>query len=347
MIHVDNEYSKINKIVVGNIVDDELVKEVDLSFSIFYSRASVDSVDIKYTKKAIEERTEDLNNLQKIMESRGIEVVRPMPLKKSIVFSTPYWKTIAHSCECPRDQFLVLGDLILETSHVIRNRYFENDTMKEILYDEFQDGSRWMVMPKPIMLNSSFDKKNFFETYNEAVFHTIKDINTQDVFKFNRMEMMLDGAMCLKFGKNILVNVFNRNVELGFQWLERMFPEYNWHKICIDSSDHLDGELTVLREGLILTKHPFSIFKKVPFLKDWEYIPFLDTQAEDNEINLTSETIALNFVVSDKDVFIQDTAKETMKQLDKLGFNVIPVQFRHSRMFGGAIHCSTLELNRD
>ena len=48
-----------------------------------------------------------------------------------------------------------------------------------------------------------------------------------------------------------------------------------------------------------------------------------------------------------KKIIIQDSAIKTIDVLDKNGFEPIPVQFRHSELFAGGIHCSTLDLERD
>jgi len=55
-----------------------------------------------------------------------------------------------------------------------------------------------------------------------------------------------------------------------------------------------------------------------------------------NTFNLDSHTIC----VEEKEVHIAE-------QLDGLGFDVVPVPFRDVGPFGGGLHCSTVDIERD
>jgi glycine amidinotransferase len=51
-------------------------------------------------------------------------------------------------------------------------------------------------------------------------------------------------------------------------------------------------------------------------------------------------------VLNEKRILIRDNAILTIKALEKAGFTPIPVQLRHSELFGGGIHCSTVDVYR-
>jgi glycine amidinotransferase len=50
--------------------------------------------------------------------------------------------------------------------------------------------------------------------------------------------------------------------------------------------------------------------------------------------------------VDENTVLVNDDAHQTIHVLEQNGFTVVPVKLRHCELFGGGIHCSTLDTIR-
>jgi glycine amidinotransferase len=58
--------------------------------------------------------------------------------------------------------------------------------------------------------------------------------------------------------------------------------------------------------------------------------------------------LSMNFLTLDpKTVIVEETEVYQNEQLDKLGFEVIPIPFRNAYPFGGSIHCATADVYRE
>ena len=51
--------------------------------------------------------------------------------------------------------------------------------------------------------------------------------------------------------------------------------------------------------------------------------------------------------IDENTIIVNEDSINVIEQLNKLKFNVIPIKFRHSELFAGGIHCSTLDLERE
>ena len=52
-------------------------------------------------------------------------------------------------------------------------------------------------------------------------------------------------------------------------------------------------------------------------------------------------------VVDHKTVIVEGSETRQMEQMDKLGMNVIPIEFRDAYPFGGGLHCATADVYRE
>ena len=111
-----------------------------------------------------------------------------------------------------------------------------------------------------------------------------------------------------------------------------------------------------IRPGLLLLNHS-SMKEKVSLLpkalQKWDHIyvpgPALETQ---NAPMLASANILVNVLpLSEKITGIFASTKEEARPLEKVlkqcGQEVIIFPLRHSRLFGGGLHCATLDMIRD
>jgi glycine amidinotransferase len=336
------EWSKLEEVILGSHYNTG-IGNIDISARLLYhdnlARARRIDPARHYTidRRHIEEREEDVAGLEQILTGLGIVVRRPLPLEEVHEFSTPAWRGMTKACDNPRDQVLIIGDLIIETSCCLRNRYFENDLLKPIFYDYFRRGARWVCSPRPVMSEASFDP-----SYAQPEKQT-------DPARF---EMMFDAAQCLRFGKDILFNVRTQNHELGFRWLASLLGDrFRLHPVQV-VDNHLDGGLMPLRPGkLLVTERVGASLDKLPApLRRWDVLQLADldpSQYPSDAVLLASNRINVNVLsLDERRVLINEQATRTMRLLEKHGFEPIPVRLRHCRIFGGGLHCVSLDIRR-
>jgi glycine amidinotransferase len=87
---------------------------------------------------------------------------------------------------------------------------------------------------------------------------------------------------------------------------------------------------------------------------DWEVVVGArPTRVHKNDIYLTGlyegkSWISLNTFSIDENVMCVEAGETAfMEQLDKLGVEVVPIPYEKVIPFGGALHCTTLDIERD
>ncbi|MCK5719763.1 MAG: hypothetical protein KAH84_07410 [Thiomargarita sp.] len=367
MVNSFDEWSPLKEIIVGSPINYEL-PELELSFKLFFHDVAHSSfyyptyektnnneknpTTKKLQKRYVEELAEDVEELANTLVKLGVKVHRPTTLNKVIDFKTPYWEATGLPALNVRDQAIIMGNEIIETAPQVRARYFENDLLKTVFYEYFKDGSAWTSMPRPIMSDQSFDTSYVSGETNPC----IQQVYPQKTSEFDvGFEMMIDAAQCIRFGKDILINVANENHELGLQWFERhLGDKFRFHRLYRFADNHIDSLVLPLRPGTLLLRNP-SIVNKLPKeLQKWDKIYAPEPQDnifpsyEDDDLILTSKFIDLNVLSIDEEtVIVNSLFPELIKTLEKHGFTTIPVRHRHRRLFGGGFHCFTLDMVRE
>lgn len=348
MVNIYTEWDTLREVIVANCYNISRIN-VDLSFKYFFHENLKDefiknSIDLQ--KRIVEQRQEDLDSFSNFLVSQNIKVHRPEKLKEVKEFKTPDFSDWTCPVINPRDQVIVYGDEILETSCIWRMRYFENDLMKSIFRSYFLHGAKWSSSPRPIMNDDSYD------------FDFKKNLEEIETGSFEKFEIMFDGAQCLKFGKDILMNVSNRNHYLGYLWLKQhLVGKANIHPVCL-TDHHIDGMLMPLAPGVLLINSSSmeqQLHKLPEKLKKWKCIKVPAPhghKADTDTTYLASQNINVNVLsLSENEVvtFNEDGNPDhaLAELLAKNGFKVHTARLRHSRLFGGGLHCSTLDMVRD
>ena len=347
-VHCYDEWTPLKEVLLASVLGAN--HTVDISFKAFFKKTKVGSDhghSVKFSDAMIVRHEEELQAFKAILESLGVIVHEQQSLSYLAPFKTPYWEAYSRPSDNPRDQILVLGDTLVETPPVVRDRYFENDVWKPVFYSAFQEGARWIAAPRPMMLTPSYDPQwhSDLEPYSHGECSPIKGPG---------IEMMFDGAQIVKVGVDLIMNVRNANDHLGFQWMRREFPQYRWHAVNLGSNtDHIDGEFSIIRPGLILAAPRIvNHWDRLPsFMQAWDCIPMTDrVLPDDNEgvsPYLASDSLYVNTLSLDENtVVISAAAHETIKQLELHGVTCVPVKYGWQRLFGGGIHCSTLDVRR-
>lgn len=356
MINSNTSFGKLNEIVVGREL--EIKKRVaDFAFKHFYlenlghavyDRLNDDNGEYYVNFDVIEERNEDLDNLAKILEQRGIIVHRPERLTEVKPFQTPSFKSELSSASNVRDLTLIYKDYIIETPVFVLNRYFENT----LLYDTFSKSSdygksgKWIKAPHTKLTK---------ETMDLTAWNTERDYQSFDRSKY---AMAIDAAQFLRIGKDVIVNVNSYNHYLGLEWLKSFFPETQFHTVNI-ADNHIDGALVCLKPGVFLVNPAYrGIENKMPkAFSHWQYIYPDDIAIKPRILpNMTSLDLQLassrgmdiNIIsLDEKTVVVNELAVNVIEVLSKNNFEVITVKLSHSEICGGGIHCSTLDLFRN
>lgn len=364
-----DEWSPLREIIVGSAAN-YTSHERELSFDLFFhdnlvrsewyyprltvADAGAGPARAPIKQRYLEELEEDVEGIVGALEALGVRVLRPIPLPAdSPSASTPAWASAVVPPLNIRDNALILGDEIIETAPQVRSRYFENQFLTRVFQDYFEAGARWTVMPRPLMTDASFDPSYAAGTTAGGPVEPVKDpvSSPYDV----GFEMMIDGAQCLRLGRDLLVNVSTANHALACDWLERHLEgRFRIHRVHRLSDSHIDSMLLALRPGTLLVRSEKVADFLPEALRGWELIVPPQPQSnnfpqyEDDDLVLTSLYIDLNVLsVSPDTVLVNEACPELINTLEKARFTVVPVRHRHRRLFGGGFHCFTLDTVRD
>jgi len=366
-----DEWSPLREVILGSATN-YTSHERELSFDLFhhdnvvrsewaYPRLSkpVDrnsgapGVRASINQRYVDELNEDLEGMEKAFVDLGVKVHRPMELSAETgEVTTLDWSASVVPALNVRDNSIVFGDEILETAPMVRSRYFETRLLQPIFMDYFRQGSRWSTMPRPLMTDHSFDPTYATSTLGGP---TEPVRNAQSSPYDVGYEIMIDGAQCLRLGRDIIVNVSTENHQLGLDWMQAHFGDrFRFHRIERLSDSHIDSMLLALRPGMLLIRNEGVLDYLPEKLRSWDYIvppppnqnnfPTYDR----NDLILTSPYIDLNVLSIDPEtVMVNEGCPELARELEQHGFTVVPVRHRHRRLFGGGFHCFTLDTVRD
>jgi glycine amidinotransferase len=347
VVNSHNEWDPLEEVIVGTPYHTDY--HLDTSFKLFFhdnikdvsNRGVFRPAKVKPSNQVRDECLEDLEGFVNLLTSSGVTVRRPQILETVPEIKTPGWSAPAGHALMSRDLFLVLGDEIIETSPLVRARYFEGDMYKELFTEYFNLGARWTVAPRSRLLDSNFD-------FSYVKKHGYEEKPPEDVF----FEIMFDGAQVLRLGTDLLFNSSIENHRMGARWLARhVGANYSVHEIEI-CDNHIDAMVLPLRPGTLLIRDSVDVERLPPPLRKWEIIRYewLDTPVEveqDGVPFLASQSIGMNVLSLDEErVVVQDIQLPLIRNLEKAGFVPIPLRWRHGRSLGGGFHCSTLDIRR-
>lgn len=371
-----DEWSTLREVVVGSGLN-YATHERDISFDLFlYENITGDNdltrkpwlhppfspptsaeapTRVAINPRHVDELNEDIAGLITTLESLSVTVHRPTEVgPEPRLTRTPAWSATMLPALNVRDNVIVMGDEIVETPPMMRSRYFENQLLKPILMDYFAQGARWSVMPRPLMTDGSFDFSYVDGTGSPD--EPLEPTTRPDDSPFHvGIEMMMDAAQILRFGRDVLVNVSTAHHELAYQWLERQFEgRLRLHRIYRLSDDHIDSTILPLRPGLLLARSPQIVDQLPRELQKWDRIyypePAVDgfPDYQDDDLIITSRFIDMNVLsIDDSTVIVNAEHVELAKLLESQGITAIPVRHRHRRLFGGGFHCFTVDTVRE
>lgn len=356
-VNSHNEWDTLEEVIVGNGFPSDLPIQ-DYSFKVFfhdniYGQPVWEEAGHKFiTSRHIEEHSEDIENFVSILKSLNITVVRPKVPKNVKTTKTLCWNSTNYPALNVRDLSIIVGNEIIETPVQTRWRQFENDYLKHVFLDYFKRGAKWTAAPRPLVLDNSFDMSRIYQTSGaEGYYNSIKSKFKNDLDC--GVEIMFDGANCMRLGDVILFNAPTDHERLGAKWLrQHLGDKYKIWEVDI-SDGHIDSVFLPLRPGLALITLKEVADNLPEPLKKWDliYIPVLDradTHMRKQSIAIASPKIWLNVLSTSPDRIICHTEYHDAlsSALKKYKIDVVPSQIRHCEIFGGAHHCMTLDVKR-
>lgn len=335
-VSVHNEWDSLEEIIVGRATNAQ-IPSPDLGlFAIDYrDYGSLENIPSgRYSDRIIAETEEDLDILVQTLQKLGVTVKRPDIADHSIKFGTPDWEADSQYNFCPRDIMLTIGTWIIETPMVFRSRFFETLSYKSILIDYLRSGAKWISAPKPRLAD---------DIYN------LDDPNS---FAIKDYEPVFDAANILRIGRDLIYQVSDSGNRLGSQWLKTILGnEYRIHTYDkLYSGVHIDTTFALIRPELVVVNAQRIGEQNLPELfKNWDVIYLTDIVdiGYQTKTELCSKWIGMNLLMVNPNLAIVDRNQPPLiKELEKRGVDVIPLQIRHAKTLGGGFHCVTLDVRR-
>ncbi len=328
------EWDPLEEVVVGRALNARIARR-DLSlFAVEYRHVgSIENIPSgPYPAQVIEETEEDLENLVDAFKSLGVKVRRPDVFDHSRAYSTPDWASDGQFNYCPRDLFVVVGDMIIESPMTLRARQYETLSFKKMLIDYMNSGARWISAPRPRLPEEGYN----FEPKERAI---------------GEMEPVFDAANLVRIGTDILYSVSDTGNLIGARWLQNVLgSEYKVHAVDnLYKGSHIDTTLTLVKPGVVVVSAERVSPKNLPSIfANWDVI-YIDKVVDVGytTVPYASEWIGINFMMVNPELAIIDKNQiQLREELEKRGVEVLPMQLRHSRTMGGGFHCVTLDVRR-
>ncbi|MDD2389344.1 MAG: hypothetical protein PHP23_06400 [Desulfobacterales bacterium] len=316
----------------------------------------------------------------KTLEDRDILVDRIpiLPMMMNKPFSSPLgWAQYnMHGVNNVRDVTLVHGHIIVDAPTVRRTRVYERFNLRpyiNLLANE--DASMFHTSaPFPMLVDEDYDM-NYYIDRESRTDEEQRELLLAAQFQQKNGEFphesLWDAADIWSMGKDMFYQPSAVGNHAGANWLKRFCREhgFRFHMVKFESpvnSDkptnfhpwHIDVNMCTPRPGLCIINADWppadskfiELFKK----NDWEVVVAArPTRVHKNSIYLTGlyegkSWISVNTFSIDKNVMCVEAGETAfMDQLDKLGVEVLPISYEKVIPFGGALHCTTLDIERD
>lgn len=358
-VHTFDEWSRLEEVIVGS-PNGYSQHHLDPSFRLFYlphieplarDRSHSDGL-VPIPNRIQSELAEDVAGFVTVLEQFGATVRRPAKFTTPSEIRSPYWRAHTSPPLNVRDQTLILGDTIIDTPPHVRGRFFETDHLKPEFYEYFRAGSRWLSFPKPTLGRGSLDP-SYYDRLNIDARNLLQGDNASALDGLG-FEMIFDGAQCLRFGRDVLVNVANANHHMALIWLQREFSDrFRFHRLESFADNHIDSIVLPLRPGFLLARSRDYVRLLPRELSTWDVLVAPDAPTARfpdygaDGINIAGPYIDLNvFSLDEHTVVVNSLYPELIPLLEAKQFTVIPVRHRHRRLFGGGFHCFTLDTIR-
>ena len=377
-VHSYNEWDRLRKVVVGSV--DNFCPPVEFSNPVDERtiESAVRLASDAYPKAYLDEVAEDLDDLCGILSDFGSEVVRPSWNADKPHFTTPNWSASGFDIYNVRDLHIVFGNTVVASAPSSRFRLFEHYAMQELFYEHFFDeGFRWISAPTPQLRGQYLTEisrgRSELEKLEDEDHCELSGGLIEVFHRLDENEVIFDAANIMRFGEDALYLISSTGNKKAAKWLQNAVPEVKIHTTEAYRSSHLDSTILPLCEGKVLLNSarvtednspdlvqgwdklffndPVPVCEKeLEFHKNYriEIYKQLKSMGVDSNLgHISSPWAGLNVLSLDSStVLVHDRQINLIKELEKWGFDVIPVRMRHCYTMLGGLHCSTLDVVR-
>lgn len=305
--------------------------------------------------ETVEKANEALDRLVKELESRGVTVDRPEPIQWNQAIQTPDFRVPSGQTEMPpRDILLTIGNEIMGSANSFRCRYFEYLAYWDLMNQYFEEDPefKWSQAPRPRLTRKSY-KHDYF---NEQVSLEERLERTANLdFVTTEAEPMWDAADVMRIGKDLFIQHGLTTNRKAMEWFKRYYPDMRVHAVNFPGDPypiHIDATFVPLRPGLIINNPQRRLpeaQRKIFEANDWQIVDAAQPAHETPPpLCYSSVWLSMNCLVLDhKNVIVEASEVHQLEQMEKLGMNPIPVDFRDAYAFGGGLHCATADVYRE
>ena len=168
-------------------------------------------------------------------------------------------------------------------------------------------------------------------------------------------EPIFEAADIVRCGRDLFVQHGCTTNKKGIDWLQRHFPGLRIHAMNFPGDpfpSHIDCTFPPLRPGLVLgnpRRPPLRDQASLLLRNGWELVPAAAPAHEHSPpLCYSSPWLSMNVLsLDEKTVCVEASEVHQMEQLDRLGFEVVPVPLRDAYAFGGGLHCATTDIWRE
>jgi glycine amidinotransferase len=362
-----NEWDPLKRVILG-VPDGSVISAPEPAWQYHCPRGGYPLGQYgPFGQEDVAKAAEQMDAFQTMLENRGIIVDRAVPIDFSQATVTPDWvQPNMRGCMPSRDVLLTVGNEILECTMSMRARYLEYLCYRPLLERYFKEDPNflWTSAPKPRLSDESYVKNYYYLFDNVWTDEDKKKRLNNWTFHLTEKEPLFDAADGTRCGKDIFWQASAVTNQSGMDWLKRYFGAkgIRVHHVLFDGHLHpwhIDVNLIPLRPGLAvynpewpaITEEMGKLFK----MNDWELIPAAKpmysydtpTTLLGGEYQGTSWISMNTLSLDQKTICVEAHETNYMEQLDKRGFEVIPVPYEQVLCFGGGLHCGTADVYRE
>lgn len=281
----------------------------------------------------------ELDEFARILESEGVRVRRPEPIRQNVPYRTLDWTSTGMYAAMPRDVLLVVGDEVIECPTAWRSRYYETLAYRPLLKEYFRGGARWSAGPKPELTDALYDQ-DWTDPGEDGPTRLV----------VTEFEPTFDAADFTRLGRDIIAQKSNVTNEFGIEWLRRQLgDDYTVHVLEFNDTHpmHIDATIVPLAPGKLLV-NPERVPEVPKLFKGWDVIHApAPVMPDEHPLYMTSKWINMNILMLDEQrVMVERQDEPVISLMKEHGFTPILCDFRNFNSFGGSFHCATLDVRR-
>ena len=242
-----NEWDPLEEVIVGSVEGAHLPEWHHIIQATMPERHHDlfrDCGGTPFFPELIEKATHELDQFVRILESEGIKVRRPDPIRSGRPFGNTEWScsSLLYSA-MPRDVMLVVGNEMIEAPMAWRCRHHEIHPYRSLIKEYFMSGAQWTSAPHPELKDELYNKQ-WKVTDSESPEYAVTEF-----------EPVFDAADFSRCGTDIFYQRSNVTNAIGVEWLRRhLHGSATLHEIKVvdEKPMHIDASFVPLSHGRLL-----------------------------------------------------------------------------------------------